>query len=115
MFLVIRAREPPRLALVVEHEDLDALRAERVDELLLVDATTGIEVSIEARPDAHAALRRVAELLWPALPAAAAAARARAEADYHDPRCPERACDRGGAPYRGPAVYCSLTCAEEDA
>jgi DNA polymerase III epsilon subunit-like protein len=34
---------------------------------------------------------------------------------YFDHRFPERACDRCGKPYRGPAVYCSLKCAMEDA
>ena len=30
-------------------------------------------------------------------------------------RFPERPCDKCGKPYRGPAVYCSLTCALADA
>jgi hypothetical protein len=34
---------------------------------------------------------------------------------YWDVRLEERACDRCGKPYRGPAVYCSLACALEDA
>jgi hypothetical protein len=34
---------------------------------------------------------------------------------YRDEQFPERACDRCGEPYRGPAVYCSLKCALEDA
>lgn len=34
---------------------------------------------------------------------------------YRDDRFPERACDRCGKLYRGPAVYCSLTCALADA
>jgi len=34
---------------------------------------------------------------------------------YRDPRWPERACDRCGLPYQGPAVYCSLECAIADA
>jgi ribosomal protein S27AE len=32
-----------------------------------------------------------------------------------DEAFPERPCDRCGKPYRGPAVYCSLTCALADA
>ena len=38
-------------------------------------------------------------------------AKRRAEEAYRDDRFPERPCDRCGKPYRGPAVYCSLTCA----
>lgn len=38
-----------------------------------------------------------------------------ARAAYQDDSCPERACDRCGKVYRGPAVYCSLECALEDA
>ena len=34
---------------------------------------------------------------------------------YVDNRFSERPCDRCGKPYRGPAVYCSLTCALADA
>ena len=34
---------------------------------------------------------------------------------YRDARYPERACDRCGGLYRGPAVYCSLDCAVADA
>lgn len=34
---------------------------------------------------------------------------------YRDDAFPERPCDRCGQPYRGPAVYCSLTCAMLDA
>jgi len=34
---------------------------------------------------------------------------------YRDDTFPERPCDRCGKPYRGPAVYCSLTCAIADA
>lgn len=41
--------------------------------------------------------------------------RERAEAAYRDDSCPERACDRCGEPYKGPAVYCSLACAVADA
>jgi hypothetical protein len=36
-------------------------------------------------------------------------------AAYHDALFPERACDACGKPYRGPAVYCSLRCAIDDA
>jgi hypothetical protein len=36
-------------------------------------------------------------------------------AAYRDGSCSERACDCCGALYRGPAVYCSLTCALADA
>jgi hypothetical protein len=39
----------------------------------------------------------------------------RARAAYHDDAMPERTCDNCGQPYRGPAVYCSLGCAIEDA
>jgi hypothetical protein len=35
-------------------------------------------------------------------------------AAYSDPSFPERACDYCGRPYRGPAVYCSLDCAQAD-
>lgn len=38
-----------------------------------------------------------------------------AHARYKDERFPERDCDRCGRPYRGPAVYCSLGCAVDDA
>jgi hypothetical protein len=34
---------------------------------------------------------------------------------YLDDRYPKRECDRCGAQYRGPAVYCSLACAIADA
>jgi hypothetical protein len=34
---------------------------------------------------------------------------------YRDDTSPERACDHCQRPYRGPAVYCSLTCALADA
>ncbi len=37
------------------------------------------------------------------------------EAAYIDPSWPERACDNCHKIYRGPAVYCSLTCALADA
>jgi len=40
--------------------------------------------------------------------------RKRAEAAYHDNRYEERKCDLCGRLYRGPAVYCSLNCAESD-
>lgn len=43
------------------------------------------------------------------------AAKAAVEADYRDDSFPERACDRCGTLYRGPAVYCSLKCALADA
>lgn len=39
----------------------------------------------------------------------------RARRPYVDVRMPERACDYCGSAYRGPAVYCSLTCAQADA
>jgi len=42
-------------------------------------------------------------------------AQQRAEAAYIDPSFPERACDRCGKTYQGPAVYCSLACAIADA
>jgi hypothetical protein len=38
-----------------------------------------------------------------------------ARAAYRDDTCEERDCDYCGRPYRGPAVYCSLECAEADA
>lgn len=50
-----------------------------------------------------------------AVPDAAAAARLRAGRAYHDPTCPLRTCEACGRAYRGPAVYCSLSCAELDA
>lgn len=34
---------------------------------------------------------------------------------YRDDRYPERRCDHCDTPYRGPAVYCSLECAQADA
>jgi hypothetical protein len=34
---------------------------------------------------------------------------------FFDPAYPERACDRCGRSYRGPATYCSLECAMADA
>jgi ribosomal protein S27AE len=34
---------------------------------------------------------------------------------YRDDSFPPRACDRCGESYRGPAVYCSIKCALEDA
>jgi hypothetical protein len=37
------------------------------------------------------------------------------EASYRDDTFPERLCDRCGTLYRGPAVYCSLQCALDDA
>lgn len=43
------------------------------------------------------------------------AARERAARAYHDPRYPPRRCDACGREYTGPAVYCSLACAESDA
>lgn len=49
------------------------------------------------------------------MPNEVALARQRAEAAYADARFAERACDRCGKLYRGPAVYCQLTCALEDA
>lgn len=42
-------------------------------------------------------------------------ARAAAEAAYADPRFPARECDCCGESYQGPAVYCSLRCALDDA
>ena len=47
--------------------------------------------------------------------AGSSAAPERAAKAYVDPTFPERACDGCGALYRGPAVYCSLRCAQEDA
>jgi len=38
-----------------------------------------------------------------------------AAGSYVDPAFIERECDRCGVRYRGPAVYCSLKCALEDA
>lgn len=38
-----------------------------------------------------------------------------ARASYHDDGFPARACDHCGRIYRGPAVYCSLRCALDDA
>jgi hypothetical protein len=38
-----------------------------------------------------------------------------ARAAYRDDSFPARLCDHCGTPYRGPAVYCSLTCAIADA
>lgn len=43
------------------------------------------------------------------------APRATAQAAYEDDSFEERACDYCGRPYQGPAVYCSLECAEADA
>jgi RecJ-like exonuclease len=47
--------------------------------------------------------------------AGASSAKERAEDSYGDPTFTARACDKCGALYRGPAVYCSLKCALEDA
>lgn len=46
-----------------------------------------------------------------------AATRMRAELAYHDPSYPLRRCERDGCGrhFTGPAVYCSLKCAMEDA
>ena len=38
-----------------------------------------------------------------------------AVAAYADPSCPERACDGCGRAYRGPAIFCCLSCALGDA
>jgi hypothetical protein len=43
------------------------------------------------------------------------AAAKKARRAYRDETFPERACDKCGKLYRGPAVYCSLTCALADA
>jgi hypothetical protein len=43
------------------------------------------------------------------------AAAQKARSAYRDDSFPERACDRCGKNYRGPAVYCSLECATADA
>jgi hypothetical protein len=50
-------------------------------------------------------------------PTPALIARERAAAAYFDPAEAERQCDRDGCgeTYHGPAVYCSLACAEADA
>ena len=40
---------------------------------------------------------------------------ARAGDAYQDDSYPARNCDCCGTPYRGPAVYCSLECAQKDA
>lgn len=40
---------------------------------------------------------------------------ARAKDAYHDASYPKRHCDRCSREYTGPAVYCSLNCALEDA
>ena len=40
--------------------------------------------------------------------------RERAKRAYHDPTFPKRDCDGCGQPYTGPAVYCSIGCAERD-
>jgi hypothetical protein len=39
----------------------------------------------------------------------------RARTAYRDDRAQPMACHRCGGMYRGPAVYCSLECAEADA
>jgi hypothetical protein len=44
-----------------------------------------------------------------------AAAAQKARSAYRDDSFAERACDRCGRRYRGPAVYCSLECAVADA
>ena len=41
--------------------------------------------------------------------------RLHAETDYRNESYAERACDRCGGLYHGPAVYCSLACAVADA
>lgn len=40
---------------------------------------------------------------------------AQAKAAYRDDAYPQRVCDRCRGLYRGPAVYCSLQCALDDA
>jgi hypothetical protein len=40
---------------------------------------------------------------------------AKVRALYYDNTQPERECEHCGIPYRGPAVYCSLECAQADA
>ena len=45
----------------------------------------------------------------------AAVARYNRDRSYEDPRFSERACERCGKPYRGPALYCSFECAAADA
>lgn len=42
------------------------------------------------------------------------AGKARAMAAYRDNTWPEKACERCEKPYKGPAIYCSLHCAELD-
>jgi hypothetical protein len=39
----------------------------------------------------------------------------RAALAYHDPAYPARTCESCGKSYTGPAIYCSLRCAVEDA
>lgn len=41
--------------------------------------------------------------------------RLRAVKMYRDDRCPERECDFCGKTYQGPALYCTLSCAQADA
>jgi hypothetical protein len=38
----------------------------------------------------------------------------RAKKSYHNDTYKERACDKCGTMYQGPAVYCSLKCAVDD-
>jgi hypothetical protein len=49
------------------------------------------------------------QVLWRARPLNAA------REAYLDERYPERTCDACGKMYRGPAVYCSIECAQADA
>jgi hypothetical protein len=66
---------------------------------------------VDAAGDMDEGERLIRELLLPLPERTTAFARAA----YRDDSFPARLCDHCGTSYRGPAVYCSLTCAVADA
>ena len=93
-----------RLVMLVTNAHAGRLDQRDLDELnSLLSKLTGTDtVLVARRAYASRGVRRMDDT-----------ARDRAEALYRDPRFAERSCDREGCGciYRGPAVYCSLTCA----
>jgi hypothetical protein len=86
-------------------EIVATLRRLDSDQKLFVVTIVDADVSLDAGE------RLIRELL-PPLPERTTAF---ARAAYRDDSFPARLCDLCGTPYRGPAVYCSLTCAVADA
>lgn len=62
-----------------------------------------------AEPPLSPGVQKAMDKFWQGL------AQRRAEEAYRDDKFCARPCDRCGQWYRGPAVYCSLECAQEDA